>query len=139
MIPKIDKDPQRCCSYCPISLLNVDLKLFSKLLANRLSPLLQKIVNSDQAGFIPVCETRDNTMKAVNLIYGLRMSGVEGHLLSTDSEDAFSRVLWGYLWEVFEHEGLPSNTVTWIKSLYAHPTAQVKVNKTLARFIRTHE
>lgn len=68
VIPKEGKDPAECGSYRPISLLNVDLKLFTKVLALRLQPLLSQLVDLDQVGFVPTREARDNTIKALNLV-----------------------------------------------------------------------
>ena len=53
VIPKEGKDPAECGSYRPISLLNTDLKLFTKVLASRLQPWLPELVDLDQVGFIP--------------------------------------------------------------------------------------
>lgn len=52
VIPKPEKDPLLCSSYRPISLLNCDIKLFTKILASRLKGLLQRLVANDQVGFI---------------------------------------------------------------------------------------
>lgn len=69
VIPKKGKDPLDCGSYQPISLLNVDLKLFTKLLASRLQPQLCQLVHLDEVGFIPMREVRDNTIKVLNLVH----------------------------------------------------------------------
>lgn len=47
LILKKDKDPLLCSSYRPISLLNVDFKLLSKLLALRLESILPSIISPD--------------------------------------------------------------------------------------------
>lgn len=36
LIHKKDRDPQQCGNYCPVSQINVDAKLLSKILASRL-------------------------------------------------------------------------------------------------------
>ena len=47
-----EKDPLMCGSFRPISLLNVDLKILSKILAQRLQWVLPSIVSTDQTGFM---------------------------------------------------------------------------------------
>lgn len=53
VIPKLGKDPSSCSNYRPISILNVDLKLFLKMIANHVAPLLPNSIHSNQVGFIP--------------------------------------------------------------------------------------
>lgn len=50
-------------NYYLISLLKLDLKLFSKILATRLSYHVTAWVGLEQVGFFPGRETRDNTIK----------------------------------------------------------------------------
>jgi hypothetical protein len=44
-------DPLKLDNYRPISLLNVDLKLFSYTLAQRLKKILPKLIKEDQTGY----------------------------------------------------------------------------------------
>lgn len=56
VIPKEGKDHAHCMNYQPISLFNVDLKIFTHILASRLQPHLQDVIHPDQAGFMPTKE-----------------------------------------------------------------------------------
>lgn len=52
LIPKFHKDPTFNESYCPISLINTDLKVLSKLLARRLNTVITEQIHPDQTGLI---------------------------------------------------------------------------------------
>lgn len=106
LIPKEGKNLTQCGSYCPISLLNADLKLFTKILANRLLPHIPRLIHRDQVGFVPLCEPRDKTMWVINLIHAARTTHHPLLLLSTDTEKAFDRVNWQFLPATLEHIGL---------------------------------
>lgn len=74
VIPKEGKDLASCGSYRPISLLNLDLKLFTKILANRIQHLIPNLIHLDQVGFVPTREARDNTTKVLNLLQAVNTS-----------------------------------------------------------------
>ena len=52
LIPKGDKPKDKLSNWRPITLLNTVYKLISGVLANRISTLLPKLINSDQSGFV---------------------------------------------------------------------------------------
>lgn len=51
-IPKEGKNLASCRSYRPISLLNLDLKFFTKILVNRIQHLIPNLIHLDQVVFV---------------------------------------------------------------------------------------
>lgn len=118
VISKLRKDPSVCFSYRPISLLNLNIKLLSKIIAMRLCRHLPDIIGLEQVGFMPGREAHDNVIKAINLIHTLKGHTDKGLLLSTDAEKAFYRVAWDFMFAVCRHTGLQPNMLAWILALY---------------------
>ncbi|XP_066430931.1 LOW QUALITY PROTEIN: probable E3 ubiquitin-protein ligase HERC6 [Eleutherodactylus coqui] len=92
VIPKPGKDASVCGNYRPISLLNVDIKIFAKLISTRLQKVIPLLIHGEQVGFIPGREARDNTIKSLSLIARAGVTGDPLCLLAVDAEKAFDRL-----------------------------------------------
>uniref|UniRef100_A0A8C5MAY2 Reverse transcriptase domain-containing protein n=1 Tax=Leptobrachium leishanense TaxID=445787 RepID=A0A8C5MAY2_9ANUR len=124
-IPKEGKNPELCSNYRPISLLNVDIKIYAKLLANRLAPFLPDLVSDDQVGFILGRQGTDNTIRLLNILDCVARDSSPCLLLSLDAEKAFDRLNWLFLRHVLLKFNLPVPFISAIFALYSSPTAQV--------------
>lgn len=105
VIPKEGKDAAQCGSYRPMSLLNTDLKLFTKKIASRLQLHIPRLIHLDQVGFVPTREARDNTTKVLNLLYTATLAKTPSVFVSTDAEKAFDRVNWACMFTTLRHVG----------------------------------
>lgn len=128
VIPKEGKDKTVCGSYRPISVLNVDYKLFTAILAKRLEKMLPQLIHTDQTGFVLQRQTHDNIRRSLHILHHIHKNKLEALLVSLDAEKAFDSVSWAFLYKVLEQMRFHKNFVEIIRTLYSAPSARVKIN-----------
>lgn len=127
--PKGGKDKLECGSYRLISVLNVDCKLYTVILANRLEKILSQLIHNDQTGFIPQRQTHDNIRRSVHIINHIQQNNREAFLVSLNAEKAFDSVSWVFfLNKVLERFGINEDFVKGIHNFYNKPSARIKIN-----------
>ena len=52
LLPKKDKDLRNLANWRPVSLLNTDYKILTKILAIRLQKVIPNVINTDQVGYM---------------------------------------------------------------------------------------
>ena len=118
LIPKPAPDSPKAADFRPISLLNVDYKIWAAAIVARINPLLPTLCRATQTGFIPGRSILHNVSFNRDIIEWAERSKTPVVVIFLDFEKAFDRVKWHYLWRVLDHLGFPAEFGIVIRALY---------------------
>jgi Reverse transcriptase (RNA-dependent DNA polymerase) len=127
------KDPTEISNYQLITLLNMDYKLFTKVLAIQLTDLIDSLVHKDQAGFIPKRSIFDQIRLAKSIINYAEIAKEEGVIVALDQEKAYDKIRHNYLWKMLEVFRLPPLFIRTVRNLYENASTQVAINSHLSK------
>lgn len=97
LIDKKGKDRYFLENWRPISLTNVDAKIVSKVIAARIIPVLPKIINSTQTGFVKGRFIGEAARSILDVMDYTKRQNIPGILLFIDFEKAFDGLDWNFM------------------------------------------
>lgn len=125
-------------NYRPITLLNTDYKLLTKILALRLAVVAPEIVHPAQAGFVPGRRLHNHTQLARMMMAWAEASEENGAIVALDQEKAYDKISHDYLWRILERFGVPEGFSSVVKSLYRHAVTSVVINGVTSKTYRVY-
>ena len=113
--------------YNPITLLNTELKILSRVVANRLQLVISDLIGPEQTFAVKGRSIQDNLHLIREVLEEIE-DGTEAALISLDQSKASDRVDHRFLVTVLETARFKPEFRRWISMMYHNPQAVVQVN-----------
>ena len=96
----------------------MDLKILTKLLAERLEVVLSSYIHQDQKSFLPDSNMGYNILDIYSVLALSKEEDIENLIISLDFYKAFDSVEWNHMYAVMESMQFPELFISWIKMIY---------------------
>ena len=134
LIPKQNKDITSLENWRPISLLNVDYKIATKVIANRVKSVISSIIHNSQTGFIKGRYIGENIRLLFKIIDNAEDEDKPGLIFFSDFEKAFDSVDHTFIISCLKHFNFGEDFIKWVKLFYHDAKSCVSNNGNMSKF-----
>ena len=125
LIEKKGKDKERMNGWRPISLMNLDIKLFSKVLGERLRRICKEVIGEEQLAYIESIDIHEGHILINKVLELAREKKVSGLMTTVDFKGAFDSIKHSFIWKTLKEMGVGENLISLLKCLYNQSVSSV--------------
>ena len=128
LLPKKGNDTLSLNNWRPVSLLNVDYKIASKTVANRIKSLLNNIISNAQTGFLKGRYIGENVRLLEEVINTVNENNNPGLIFFSDFNKAFDNLDHAFIFKCLRHFGFSDYIIQWVKLFYNNAKSRITNN-----------
>ena len=125
LVSKEESDLEVLNNWRPITLLNFDYKIVSKLIARRLERVLPLLVCSDQLGFVKGRYIGQNGRLINDVLEQTKLQGIPGILLQLEFQKAFDAIEWKFIQNAIALFNFGESIQRWNSTCYSNIQSSV--------------
>nr|GEY18038.1 RNA-directed DNA polymerase, eukaryota [Tanacetum cinerariifolium] len=127
LIPKVMHD-KFVSDYRPISLIGCIYKVVTKVLSNRLAPIISYLVSDTQSEFVANRQILDGPFILSEVLSWCKRKKKQSMFFKVDFAKAYDSVHWDFLLDVLQAFGFGPNWCKWIRGTFSNAMASILVN-----------
>jgi len=128
LLPKEGKNADDIKNWRPITLSNCDSKIITKAMSNKMSKVLNSIIDPAQTAYIPGRSVSDNLRANYFTKTLCKKRNMNSVLISLDAKKAFDSVDHNYIKKTLQEYGFGEYFIRSFEILYTNITARILVN-----------
>ena len=118
LLVKKDKNRAFLHNWRPISLLNIDNKIASKAIAQRIQKVLPSIIHSDQCGYVSNRQIGDAVRTIADVMEYTKKHDLHGLMIFIDFKKAFDSLNWNYMHKCLDAFNFGPTLTSWVHVFY---------------------